>query len=75
MKILKGNRLMLFDDGKLAIPVRIRRLFSIILRYFCGMKKDVISTLPYPEKCAFFIMTTTVFRAESLIIVVPFQGK
>lgn len=30
---------MLFDDGKLDIPVRIRRLFSIILRYFCGMKK------------------------------------
>lgn len=66
---------MLFDDGKLAIRVRIRRLFSIILRYFCGMKKDAISVLSYPEKRAFFIMTSAVFRAESLIIVVPFQGK
>lgn len=30
---------MLFDDGKLAIRVRIRCLFFAILRYFCGMKK------------------------------------
>ncbi len=34
-----------------------------------------MSALPYPEKRTFFIMTSAVFRAESLIIVVPFQGK
>ena len=50
MKILKGNRLMLFDDGKLAIRVRIRRLFFAILRYAAVRIRNFPGDFPAPEQ-------------------------
>ncbi len=56
----------------LMIIILIKRVLSHPVKTFPESVGSKILTICDSVKCAFFIMTSAVFRAENLIIVVPF---